>query len=286
MDGRWRWERRTALGAIIALLLPMVLARGFALSATAATVFAAPTFAAQWQQGETILPNFWGPLTNAQDGQVERYAEGTARAICAPDQACPALVVTGQRLVQYFDKARMEQTTPRGSVTNGLLTVELLSGKVQVGDTQFEQRQPAHVPIAGDPDNPFPTYADLQSVTARVAQDDTPVTMLLKPGEPATQYAARVGDPLAAVRDYDSVTGHRVPSAFAAFRAQAGVPAVGLAVTEPFWVAVRVAGTARMLMAQGFERRVLTYTPTNPDPFKVEFGNVGQHYYRWRYGNG
>lgn len=283
MGGRWRGERRTALGAIIALLLPMALACGFAMPATAAPVFAAPPFAAQWQQGEAVLPNFWGPLANAQDGQVEPYAEGTARAVCAPDQACPALVVPGQRLVQYFDKARMEQTTPGSSVTNGLLTVELLSGKVQVGDTQFEQRQPAHVPIAGDPDNPFPTYADLQSVTARVAQDATPVTMLLKPGEPATQYAAGVGDPLAAVRDYDRVTGHRVPSAFAAFRAQAGVPAVGLAVTEPFWVAVRVAGTARMLMAQGFERRVLTYTPTNPDPFKVEFGNIGQHYYTWRY---
>jgi purple acid phosphatase-like protein len=28
---------------------------------------------------------------------------------------------------------------------------------------------------------------------------------------------------------------------------------------------------------------VLTYTPTNPDPFKVEFGNIGQHYFTWRY---
>ena len=83
--------------------------------------------------------------------------------------------------------------------------------------------------------------------------------------------------------DYDAITGHRVPRAFADFRAKAGIPAVGLAVTEPFWAEVKVAGTARTLMAQGFERRVLTYTPTNPDPFKVEFGNIGQHYYTWRY---
>ena len=33
-----------------------------------------------------------------------------------------------------------------------------------------------------------------------------------------------------------------------------------------------------------FERRVLTYTPSNPAPFKVEMGNVGQHYLAWRYG--
>jgi hypothetical protein len=36
---------------------------------------------------------------------------------------------------------------------------------------------------------------------------------------------------------------------------------------------------------QLFERRVLTYTPTNPAAYQVEFGNIGQHYHRWRYGN-
>jgi hypothetical protein len=29
---------------------------------------------------------------------------------------------------------------------------------------------------------------------------------------------------------------------------------------------------------------VLTYTPGNPPGFAVEFGNIGQHYYLWRYG--
>jgi hypothetical protein len=28
---------------------------------------------------------------------------------------------------------------------------------------------------------------------------------------------------------------------------------------------------------------VLTYTPSNPAAFRVEMGNVGQHYFRWRY---
>jgi hypothetical protein len=35
---------------------------------------------------------------------------------------------------------------------------------------------------------------------------------------------------------------------------------------------------------QAFERRVLTYNPDNSDGWKVEAGNVGQHYYQWRYG--
>ncbi len=281
MDGR-RWGRRTVLGSVIALLLPVVFALTFAAPTTAATAYASPKFDAQWQQGEALLPNFWGPLANARDGQLEPYAEGTAGPICPPGQACPTVLMQGKRLVQYFDKARMEQTTPGGSVSNGLLTVELLSGKLQTGDTTFEQHPPAAVPVAGDPDNTFPTYADLQSVAAKVAQSNAPVA-LLKPGAPPAQYAAGATDPLAAVNDYDGVTGHRVPKAFADFRAKAGVPAVGLAVTEPFWAEVRVAGTARTLMAQGFERRVLTYTPTNPDPFKVEFGNIGQQYYTWRY---
>jgi glucose/arabinose dehydrogenase len=283
MGGRWRSGRRTAIGSVIALLLPVALALLVVAPATASTFFASPAFAAQWQQGEAIATNFWGPLANARDGQLEPYAEGTAGQVCPPGALCTAVILPGKRLVQYFDKARMEQTTPGGPVTNGLLTVELLSGRVQTGDTAFEQRQPAAVPVAGDPDNTFPTYADLQSVTAKVAQDNAPVTMLLTPGAPPAQYAAGASDPHAAVSDYDAITGHRVPRAFADFRATAGIPAVGLAVTEPFWAEMRVAGTTRMLMAQGFERRVLTYTPTNPDPFKVEFGNIGQQYYTWRY---
>jgi len=39
------------------------------------------------------------------------------------------------------------------------------------------------------------------------------------------------------------------------------------------------------VLIQAFERRVLTYTPANADPFKVEMGNVGRHYFDWRYPN-
>ncbi len=61
--------------------------------------------------------------------------------------------------------------------------------------------------------------------------------------------------------------------------------AVGYPITEAYWSEVEVAGTARDVLWQCFERRCLTYTPGNPEGFLVEAGNVGQHYYRWRHGD-
>ena len=45
-----------------------------------------------------------------------------------------------------------------------------------------------------------------------------------------------------------------------------------------------VGGQQQDVLVQAFERRVLTYTPANPDAFKVEMGNIGRHYFQWRYG--
>jgi hypothetical protein len=80
----------------------------------------------------------------------------------------------GMRLVQYFDKGRMEITNPnddpRGEwyVTSGLLAREMVSGRVQVGDNEFERRAPLALPIAGDMyDNPSaPTYASFREVAS------------------------------------------------------------------------------------------------------------------------
>jgi hypothetical protein len=54
--------------------------------------------------------------------------------------------------------------------------------------------------------------------------------------------------------------------------------------SEPFWMRARVGGEETWVLVQAFERRVLTYTPTNPIAYQVEMGNVGQHYHAWRYG--
>jgi hypothetical protein len=39
------------------------------------------------------------------------------------------------------------------------------------------------------------------------------------------------------------------------------------------------------VMIQAYERRALTYVPTNQPGFQVEMANIGQHYFDWRYRN-
>jgi hypothetical protein len=123
--------------------------------------------------------------------------------------------------------------------------------------------------------------------------------MLLQPAQPmpgivsfsqvnpdgtVTSQAISPSDPLK-YATYDDATKHNVPQAFAQFRDKMGLLTTGYAISEPFQTNVMVGGKAQYLTAQVFERRVLTYTAANPEQFRVEFGNIGQHYYQWRYGN-
>ncbi|HEY8291753.1 MAG TPA: hypothetical protein VIG44_04670, partial [Thermomicrobiales bacterium] len=272
-----RLRRHTAWSflAVIALF-GAVMAAWVAAPASAATNFATPAFQAQWQAGDAITPNFWGPLSLAHDGQSEAYVEGTYINATGGSQS-------GQRLVQYFDKARMELTNPAtGVVTNGLLATELISGKEQVGDNSFLTLQPAAVPIAGDPDNIGPTYASINANAATLLANTpsaagSPTTRLLSgTGTLGTYTGQYASDPQGTIAAYDTDTQHNVPAAFSAFRTKAGLLTIGFAISEPFWSNVKVAGVQKDVLVQAFQRRVLTYTPTNDDPFKVEFGNIGR----------
>lgn len=241
-----------------------------AISAAAATGFANPAFEAQWQTGEKIVPNFWGPLSTAKDGSQEFYAD-------APDK---------QRLVQYFDKGRMELVN--GEVHNGLLATELITGRIQVGDNTFEAREPPTIPLAGDLDTPGPTYftihasaSTLLSPTARAT--GTPLTTSVSASGEIAASAALPGAKTVASDGYDEPTKHNVAAPFTAYRDRVGFLTIGYGISEPFWAMVKVAGQQKVVLIQIFERRVLTYTADNPDPFKVEMGNIGRHYYQWRY---
>src|SRR3954471_4004695 len=165
---RLRGFRKQTVWRLVAVtsLLVTALIAWVGAPASAATGFASPLFQTQWQQGEAVTPNFWGPLSLAKDGQQEPYVE-------APG---------GSRLVQYFDKARMELTNPATNVvTNGLLATELITGNRQLGDNTFQTIGPANIPVAGDPDNIGPTYAHIQM---NAAQLRVPVTST--PGSPVT----------------------------------------------------------------------------------------------------
>lgn len=209
----------------------------------------------------------------------------------------------GWRAVQYFDKARMEINNPEADpnapwyVTNGLLVNELAQGQVQVGVDAFIPLGPADIPIAGDPDNTFPTYASLayvyNSPVGRALGDH--VTGAFLGAEELSQYANDAGTEIVRLE-----RGFGIPRAFWDSMNRTGMVyengrlvsdrplfdwlfTLGYPTTEAFWTRVRVGGVEREVMFQAFERRVLTYTPSNPLSFQVEMGNVGRHYYQWRY---
>jgi hypothetical protein len=261
--------RRVGFGALgVCLLLGTFLAyRENAVQGAAS--YADPLFQQQWQQGEALTPNFWGPLATAKDGQQEPYQD----------------VPGGMRLVQYFDKGRMELRN--GVVTNGLLAGEIVRGQLQVGDAAFLAKDPPAIPIAGDPDNPGPTYKQL-GTTAKALLAATPAqtggmsaAVVGADGTLTPGGSELAGD--AALAGYDAPTQHNVPGVFVAYRNKAGLGTIGYAISEPFGASVKVGGVAKGVLIQVFERRVLTFTPTNAAAFQVEMGNIGQHYYTWRY---
>ena len=252
--------------------------------AVAAEDFALPVFRSLWEGADAPVADgrlsrtwLWGPEPISA-GRQEPYAE-------APG---------GSRLVQYFDKSRMEDHTWRAlpdspwRVTNGLLVVELVTGQQQTGDAQFEARAPARVNVAGDPGS-GPTYADLAGLrSAPPLPDGATVTARLLPGGQVVE----MDSPPVAVRTSHLVPGpqHTIADPFWDFMSGPGAVednpffATGFPITEPYWTEVQVAGQPRSVLLQAFERRVLTYTPGNPAGFTVEMGNVGRHYHEWRYG--
>jgi subtilisin family serine protease len=216
----------------------------------------------------------------------------------------------GRRAVQYFDKSRMEVTHPDGDatspwyVTNGLLVVELVTGNLQLGDDLFEERAPAEVNVAGDPDVLLgPTYATFGALRAVPALPDGAVVIqrLTRDGTVTDDPGLSGYGVTAAYRVTVPEIDHQVASPFWAFMNATGLVheggrnveaplflnpfyATGYPITEAYWTTVMVGGIPRDVLVQCFERRCLTYTPDNPPGWQVEAGNVGRHYYIWRYG--
>lgn len=259
--------------------------------------FADTAFEQVWQRTDRIVAEgranrtwLWGPRT------LMARAEGYVQA------------AGGLRQVQYFDKGRMEINNPAGDrgsrwfVTSGLLVMELITGRAQVGDNEYLQRGAAPLPVAGDADDAgAPTYASfgvvaMQSAENRVGQ--APRETIDRAG----QVGAYSGPQRSETRyaHYVPESGHNIPAVFWDYlnargtvyeggRAHNGLLidwlfTLGYPVSEPYWTRVRVGGVERDVLVQMYQRRVLTYMPDNPRGWRVEMGNVGRHYYRWRYG--
>ena len=290
-------SRSTLGGITLALILAMVGAVVLPAAASAEAP-ANEAFERTWERTDRPISDLivnrtwiWGPEAFTT-GILEPYAE-------APN---------GQRVVQYYDKSRMELTTdPNVSpddtwyVVNGLLATELITGRLQLGHNKFEQHQPAQINIAGDPtDANAPTYASFNALLNQPAHELDAVI------DATVHRDGTVGeDP--AMLDYGVTaavpveeTGHTVASVFWDFMTSEGTIheddvdtwgqlfrdaffATGLPISEAYWTTVLVNGEPHDVLVQAFERRVLTYTPSNPAGWQVEAGNVGRHYHDWRY---
>ena len=285
---------RTAAICAVLVLAPLLL---LPVSQVTAGVPPGPEFERTWARTdfpviEGVVPRtwIWGPGPNTE-------------VLNEPNFQAPA----GTHTVQYYDKARMEIPDPNadpnapGYVRTGLLVTELISGRIQIGDNQFRNFSPSLATVAGDLDDPngmtyetvgtlldLPPFAAGTVLTTRVSPDgslsDAPEFAVH--GVTADHYVAE--------------TDHRIASVFWEFMNSSGTVwngveyvnqplfpepffATGLPITEAYWLRVRVAGVEQDVLLQCFERRCLTYTPSNPDGWKVESNNVGIHYFDWRY---
>jgi hypothetical protein len=218
----------------------------------------------------------------------------------------------GMRMVQYFDKSRMEVNDPAADslalwyVTNGLLVIEMVEGRLQIGDALFDHTpDPSTFAIAGDQDGTSgTTYADIKSLGLRsrpALAVGSSIRQTIQNGEIVQGQQFAQYNVTAAHRVQVDGIDHTVASVFWDFMNSEGLVydnwmlvtekiflnpfyATGYPITEAYWDVVNVGGVPRDVLWQCFERRCLTYTPSNADGWKVETGNVGQHYYYWRYG--
>jgi outer membrane protein assembly factor BamB len=298
-------KMRLLLVGIVSLLLPILLNQ---VALQAAPGFADPNFQQVWERADKLLTErnnigrgyIWGPAS-VYIGR-EPYAE-------APSET---------RLVQYFDKARMEVNNPMFRrtdpyfVTTGLLVKELVLGRMQVGDnvTNFIQGSSSTVQVVGDPNLAganlvAPTYRTFRQLATfnndNQVENRTGQQVKERIDKFANITQTSSPDPNVHLATYNIATHHNVADVFVAYGNLQGLVwngsgyiigqpfypdatyVFGLPITEPYWTRAVVAGIEKDVLVQLFERRTLTYTPSNDANSKVEMGNVGQHYYRWRY---
>jgi phosphate/phosphite/phosphonate ABC transporter binding protein len=285
------------------MLVPALSAQQPSLAAQAN--FADPAFQRVWTRTDKLVADkivqrswYWGPTPG--ETKTEKYVEGPG----------------GTRKVQYFDKSRMEINDPEANpndpffVTNGLLTVELISGKMQTGKNQYETRYPAHIPLASDIDDPnAPTYASFFLIANSPLGDHPALDNSGKTINQSVNKAGIVSGDASKERYgvkygfYNAETKHNIADKFWDFLNLSG-PVVGTdgrqsnaklsdpwfyttgyAISEPYWANVKIAGKQEDVLIQLFERRVLTYVPSFAAEWRVQMGNIGAHYYDWRYKN-
>lgn len=247
--------------------------------------FASPEIAQVWQRDD-------GPVASQRVSRPWLWGPGPFYTDYEPRVDTPQ----GNHLVQYFDKGRLEindTSAPRNSpwyVTSGLLVKEMVSGFVQSGDGKPYTLGPANIAVAGDTDGTnTPTYAHFAAVTGRDRNRQGQYLSSSVIGAQPDINQALTGVQLAR---YEEASGNNWADVFWRFANSPDRPAkfdwlytLGYPITGPYWMRATIRGKPQMVLVQLFERRLLTYNPSNPVGTQVEMGNVGRHYFNWRYAN-
>ncbi len=276
------------LSAVALIMLPLAApaAPGLAAAAAPTEGFAAPQFRSIWQRDD-------GPVAAGKVSPPWMWGPGPFHTNYEPYEGTPG----ASHLVQYFDKGRLEINDPEADphspwfVTSGRLVSEMVAGEAQVGEGgRVYKIGPARQPVSGSfGDAQAPTYAAFAGLTARAAQAEGQVT------DTQLDASGKIGlmqSPPANLKrtKYEAATGHNWADVFWLFANAPDRPAgfdwlytLGYPITEPVWVQARINGKTQPVLVQLFERRTLTYNPANPTALRVEMGNVGRHYYDWRY---
>ncbi len=252
-----------------------------------------PMFGRVWERADAPVAAgkanrswLWGPTPNYLG--YEAYKQGPGE----------------RRLVQYYDKSRMEINNPQGDrnnpffVTNGLLAVEMIAGEIQVADQIFITASvPSTIPVAGDPrkDNPLtPSYATMAAVSSLHGdkQAQKRVGTAVNDALDVNGVVSRddVHGRLSRYAAFVPQTGHNIPDVFWPYLqgmqqtyGYDWVFVMGYPISEGYWTTMRVSGKDMPVLVQAYQRRVLTYVPDFPTAWRVQMGNVGQHYFEWRY---
>jgi serine/threonine protein kinase len=231
---------------------------------------------------------------------------------CLEDFAEVPEIMKHKRRVQYFPKSRMEINDPNANkkspyfITNGLLALEMIEGKRQIGKNSYAYFLPADMPVVGDGDvkAEAPTYAALNTLINVRAPNRVGHTVLKKiTRSGATGNVSDNGERGLTIRYFDEERGHNIPEAFWNFL-QATTPSLGeegneegkkddwtyvagRPISEPYrtMARVKVGGDVREVMIQAFERRILLHVWDDPELAPVQSNDIGYHYYIWRYGS-
>ncbi|HEX2909666.1 MAG TPA: hypothetical protein VH186_02590 [Chloroflexia bacterium] len=297
---------------LLVMTLALLLTYNLALTpftASAATPDQVASFRKLWARTDNLVDDgavsrswVWGP--KALDySYVDSYRYNST------DKPAP-------RAFRHYDKGRMEidPRQPVGSkwyIRGGSLVKEMVTGRVSTSEdggtatlNPLGIKTPADVPVVGDDtlSDATPTYATFTdySTPAGFKSPDRrgqSVTKLINRYADTVQI--NTGDPKAKIALYVPETGHNVPQAFVDYFNSQGpvqdasgntvteplfdwVYVFGYPITEPYWAKVMVGGKQTLVMLQLFERRVLSYTPSNSPAWQVEMGNAGLHYLSWR----